>query len=601
MEFKIVAEAFDRLEKISSRIQMTMILVDLFKKTPPEDIDKVIYMMLGKLWPDWKGMPELGVGEKLLIKSISIATHTSEKEVENLLKKLGDLGRVVEHLKSSAPKTVGLMAFLGTQAKKALTVKRVYDTLARVALAQGEGSRDIKLKLLAGLLTDAEPLEAKYIVRFVEGRLRLGVGEATILDALAIVYGGGAHARPVVERAYNLRADLGEIAVLLASKGIESIKTITPEVGVPIRPMLAERLSSPVEILKKTGGKALAEYKYDGERAQIHKKGDEIIIFSRRLENITHMYPDVQEYARNGIKAKEAIVEGEIVAYDPDTGELKPFQELMHRRRKHDIHIAMKEYPVKVFLFELLYADGVDYTNKPLPERRKALVEIVVPSDTWRIAHYIITDDPQELEEFFLKAIEEGAEGLVVKAIHTSAVYQAGARGWLWIKYKRDYKSEMIDTVDLVVVGAFYGRGRRAGKYGALLMAAYDPETDTFKSVCKVGSGFTDEDLDRMPEMFQNLVLDHKHPRVVSKIDADVWFVPEKVAEIIGAELTLSPLHTCCMDKVKQGVGISIRFPRFIRWRDDKGPEDATTEKELIEMYYRQLRKITEETSQATT
>ena len=601
MEFELLANTFEKLEAVSARTQMTLYLVDLFKKTPADLIDKVVYLMQGRLWPDWKGLPELGVGEKGIIKAIVLATHSKESEVEQLRRKYGDLGTVAALLKERLEKTpgkpVGILAFLPQQQvkKKKLTVQEVYDTLAKIALAQGEGSRDLKIKLLARLLTDASPKEAKYIVRFVEGRLRLGVGDATIMDALAIVYAGSQAYRPVIERAYNLRADLGMVAKILATEGIEALKKIKPEIGVPIRPMLAERLNNPVEILKQVGGKAIVEYKYDGERAQIHKRGDQIWIFSRRLENITRQYPDVQEYARRYIKAHEAIVEGEIVAVDPETGELRPFQELMRRKRKHDIHIAMKEVPVHVYLFDVLYADGEDYTQKTLPERRKKLEEIIEQSDEFRIAEYIITDDPQELEEFFLKAIEDGAEGVMVKAIHGKAIYQAGARGWLWIKYKRDYKSEMIEPVDLVAVGAFYGRGRRGGKYGTLLMAAYDPKTDTFKTVCKVGSGFTDEDLDRMMEMFKPYVIPNKHPRVDSAMKPDVWFQPAIVAEIIGAELTLSPVHTCCYGWAKPGAGISIRFPRFIRWRPDKGPEDVTTTEELFEMYKRQLRKITEE------
>ncbi len=601
MEFELLANTFEKLEAVSARTQMTLYLVDLFKKTPADLIDKVVYLMQGRLWPDWKGLPELGVGEKGIIKAIVLATHSKESEVEQLRRKYGDLGTVAALLKERLEKTpgkpIGILAFLPQQQvkKKKLTVQEVYDTLAKIALAQGEGSRDLKIKLLARLLTDASPKEAKYIVRFVEGRLRLGVGDATIMDALAIVYAGSQAYRPVIERAYNLRADLGMVAKILATEGIEALKKIKPEIGVPIRPMLAERLNNPVEILKQVGGKAIVEYKYDGERAQIHKRGDQIWIFSRRLENITRQYPDVQEYARKYIKAHEAIVEGEIVAVDPETGELRPFQELMRRKRKHDIHIAMKEVPVHVYLFDVLYADGEDYTQKTLPERRRKLEEIIEQSDEFRIAEYIITDDPQELEEFFLKAIEDGAEGVMVKAIHGKAIYQAGARGWLWIKYKRDYKSEMIEPVDLVAVGAFYGRGRRGGKYGTLLMAAYDPKTDTFKTVCKVGSGFTDEDLDRMMEMFKPYVLPNKHPRVDSAMKPDVWFQPAIVAEIIGAELTLSPVHTCCYGWAKPGAGISIRFPRFIRWRPDKGPEDVTTTEELFEMYKRQLRKITEE------
>ena len=592
MELSILAQTFDKIERVTSRTQLTLALVDLFRKTPAEIIDKVIYLIQGKLWPDWSGLPELGVGEKLLIKAIAKATRARESDVESLYRKLGDLGRVAENLKRrSEGASLGLARFMTVQRRK-LTVEEVYRVLTKVALATGEGSRDIKINLIAGLIADASPVEARYLVRFVEGRLRLGIGDATIMDALAIVYTGSQAYRQVIERAYNIRADLGQIAKILATKGIKAISSLKPEVGIPIRPMLAERLNDPREILAKVGGKALVEYKYDGERAQIHKKGDKVWIFSRRLENITHQYPDVVEKALSNILSDEAIVEGEIVAIDPDTGEMRPFQELMHRKRKHDIHEAIKEYPVAVYLFDVLYSDGNDLTTKPILERRKILKSIVKEDETFRLAESIVTDNPEELEKFFLKAIEEGAEGVMVKAIHQQAIYQAGARGWLWIKYKRDYKSEMTDTVDLVVVGAFAGRGRRAGKYGALLVAAYDPDRDMFRTVCKVGSGFTDADLARLNELLKPYIISSKHPRVDSIMKPDVWITPALVVEIIGAELTLSPIHTCCRDAVRKGAGISIRFPRFIRLRDDKAPEDATTVHELLEMYKRQLKKI---------
>ena len=597
LDLKILVEAFRKLELITSRTQMTMILVDLFRNTPPDVIDKVIYLIQGKLWPDWKGLPELGVGEKFLIKAIAKATHSRESEVENLYKRLGDLGKVAEELKRRAAGAggVGLAKFLGTtQPKKELTVEKVYETLNRVALATGEGSRDVKINLIAGLIADADPLEARYLVRLIEGRLRLGVGDATVMDALAIAYAGNQALRPVIERAYNIRADLGGIAKLLAERGVDALKNIKPEVGIPIRPMLAERLNDPHEILSKVGGKALVEYKYDGERGQIHKKGDTVIIFSRRLENITHQYPDVVEMVKERVKSNEAIIEGEIVAIDPETGEMRPFQELMHRKRKHDIHEAVREYPVAVYLFDALYNEGEDLTLKPILERRKVLANIIDEGERFRIAQHIVTDDVDELEKFFLKAIEDGAEGVMVKAIHSNAIYQAGSRGWLWIKYKRDYKSEMTDTVDLVVVGAFAGKGKRAGKYGTLLLAAYDPDRDKFVTVCKVGTGFTDADLEEMTSMFKDYIIPHKHPRVESIMKPDVWLVPNFVAEIIGAELTLSPIHTCCRDAVRKGVGISIRFPRFIRWRTDKGPEEATTAEEILEMYKRQLKKLEE-------
>ncbi|MEM1921841.1 MAG: ATP-dependent DNA ligase, partial [Desulfurococcaceae archaeon] len=559
ISLKALVDVFERLESVTARTVITANIVELLRKTPVDVIDKTIYLLQGILWPEWKGYPEIGVGEKTLIKSIALATQSKESLVEQLYKSEGDLGVVIEKLKKNQiNKSRGLSLASYFSIEKELGVSEVYDKLVRIAHAQGEGSKDIKLKILAGLLSEAKPNEAKFIVRFIEGRLRLGVGDATIMDALAIVYGGGIASREVIERAYNLYPDLGYIAKTLATKGIEEIKKFKPVVGIPIRPMLAERLSDPKEILNKAGGEVFVEYKYDGERAQIHKSSDgRIIIFSRRLEDITKQYPDVVEYASKCIKAREAIVEGEIVAYNPDTGELKSFQELMQRKRKYDIHIALKEVPVKVFLFDLIYVDGEDYTLKPLPQRRVKLESIIEETDVFKIAEYIKTKDINELEKFFLKAIEDGAEGVMVKAIHNYSIYRAGVREWLWIKYKRDYKSEMADTVDLVVVGGFYGRGRRGGKIGTLLMAAYNPEKNVFETVCKVGSGFKDEDLDKMIDILQPYIVKEKPFNVVANIEPDVWVRPFLVAEIIGAEITLSPLHTCGLGGLKSDAGIS--------------------------------------------
>ncbi|MEM0112038.1 MAG: ATP-dependent DNA ligase [Fervidicoccaceae archaeon] len=595
MEFEILARTFDELERISSRIALTNALVDLFKQTPKEEIRKVVYLIQGRLWPDWKGLPELGVAEKLLIKALGMATNTKEEEVEKLFKEAGDLGKVAEQLKKTkAQQPRGLIQFIGGSEKSKLSVSRVYESLSKIATAEGEGSRDLKLRILSALIKEAEPIEAKFIVRFVEGRLRINIGDATIMDALAIAYGGTKASRQLIERAYNLRADLGDIAEQLAMKGLDFLTKITPTFGIPIRPMLAERHRDPKEMIEKVGGKAYVEYKYDGERAQIHYSRSNVLIFSRRLENITHQYPDVIDSIRDAISAEEAIVEGEIVPFDPETGEMRPFQILMTRKRKHDIHRAMKEVPVKVFLFDVLYLDGRDLTNEILPKRREALEKIIKPNEGVEIAKYIVASNSDELERFFLEAISNGAEGVMVKSISEKSIYQAGNRGWLWIKYKRDYKSEMTDSVDLVVVGAFYGKGKRAGKLSTLLLAGYDEEEDVFRTVCKVGTGFTDEELDRMTSELKSLQIDHRDPRVISDIEPDVWVKPVKVVEVIGAELTLSPLHSCARDILSPGTGISIRFPRFISWRTDKGPEDATTCKELIEMYNMQLKKIEE-------
>ena len=565
---------------------MTDLLVDLLKNTPKDVIAKVVYLTQGKIYPDFVGL-EIGVAEKLAIKALARASGMKESEIEEDLKKSGDIGETAQNFLAKKKQV--------TFFQKTLTAERVYETLDKMAKTTGSGAVDSKMALLAGLLSDASPKEAKYIMRTVTGNLRLGIADMTVLDALAIAYGGGKEARELVERAYNISSDLGRVANVVAEKGLEGIKKFQVLVFEPIRPMLAERLSSPEEILEKLGGKCIAEYKYDGERVQAHKKGNEVILYSRRLEDISDQYPDAIELVKNHMKAKEAILEGECVAIDLETGEMRPFQELMHRRRKYEIERAIEQYPVSLFMFDALYVDGKDLTLDAYLVRRKALEKALKESDRVKAAKHIITSKAKQLEAFFEEAIADGCEGLVCKAIGKDSVYQAGARGWLWIKYKRDYKSEMTDTVDLVIVGAFHGRGKRAGTYGALLLAAYNPDADTFETVTKCGTGFTDKDLANLPETLRKHVIPRRHSRVQSMLEADVWFEPKVVLEILGAEITLSPIHTCAIDSIRKGSGLAIRFPRFTgNYRVDKAAEDATTSAEVVEMYRGQLKKISE-------
>ena len=585
MLFSELVGFYERIEAITGRIEMTNLLVQLLKETPPEIIDKVVYLTLGEIYPPFIGL-ELGVADRLALRAVKLASGMSEREIDRAYKELGDVGLVGERMLAKRSQATLFM--------EQLTVEDVYSALEKIAKASGEGSMETKVQILSGLLASAQPKEAKYILRIVTGKMRLGIADMTILDALAIVFGGGKEARDLFERAYNLSSDIGYVAKVAAQEGLEGIKKFKITVGKPIRPMLAERLSSAEEILQKIGGKCIAEYKYDGERMQIHKKGDEVLIFSRRLENITSQYPDVVELVKQHVKAGEAILECECVAVDPETGDMLPFQELMHRKRKHDIHKAIEQYPVNVYFFEALYVDGKDLTLEPLEIRRKTLESIIEEGERVKLSKAIITDDPNQIEKFFHEAIEEGCEGLVVKALGKEAIYRAGARGWLWIKLKRSYKSEMMDTVDLVVVGAFHGRGKRSGTYGALLMAAYDKRKDVFQSVCKVGSGFTDEDLQKLPELLEPYKIPHRHARVETGMEADIWFEPKIVLEIIGDEITISPIHRAAWSMIKEGYGLAIRFPRFTgRYRFDKAPEDATTTDEILEMYRRQLKKLT--------
>jgi len=586
LQYAVIAEAYEKIEATTKRLEMTDLLVNLLKNTPKGVIDKVVYLTQGRLYPDFVSI-EIGVAERLATKAVAKASGRRESEVEEDLKKSGDLGKTAQKFLTSKRQL--------TFAHQPLTVEKVYETFDKMAQTSGSGAVDLKLALLAGLLSAASPKEARYIIRTVTGNLRLGIADMTVLDALAIAYGGGKEARELVERAYNVSSDLGRVARVVVEKGLEGLEKFEVLVGEPIRPMLAERLSSPEEILEKLSGKCAAEYKYDGERIQAHKKGDEVTLFSRRLETISSQYPDAVELFKKCVKARNAILEGECVAVNPATGEMRPFQELMHRRRKYEIKQAIEDYPVSLFMFDVLYADGHDLTLKPYFVRRKMLEKVVQEGDRVKIATSIITANAGELEKFFLEAIEDGCEGLVCKSIAKDSVYQAGARGWLWIKYKRDYKSEMTDTVDLVIVGAFHGRGKRAGTYGALLLAAYSPENDTFETVTKCGTGFTDEDLGKLPKMLRKHVVQHKHPRVNSTLETDVWFEPTVTIEILGAEITLSPIHTCAMDSIRKGSGLAIRFPRFTgKYRLDKAAEDATTRAEIVEMYRNQLKKISE-------
>ncbi|MGD6932824.1 MAG: ATP-dependent DNA ligase [Candidatus Bathyarchaeia archaeon] len=586
MDYAVIADAYEKIEATTKRLEMTDHLVNLLKKTPKEAISKVVYLTQGKLYPDFMGI-EIGVAEKLAIKALVRASGRKESEFLADLQKTGDLGETAEIQLTKKKQS--------TFFSKKLTVEHVYDTLDKMAKTTGSGAVDTKMAVFAGLLSDASPKEAKYLVRTVTGNLRLGIADMTVLEALAIAYGGGKEAREPIERAYNICSDLGRVSDILVRDGLDAVKKMQVMVFEPIRPMLAERLPSPEEILEKLNGKCLAEYKYDGERIQAHKQGNDVILYSRRLENISSQYPDVVDLIKKQVNAQEAIFEAECVAMDLETGDMRPFQELMHRRRKYGIEAAVEQYPISLFTFDLLFVDGKDLTPEPLTARRAALEKALNKNERLRLAIQKVVNNPKELEDFFEEAIEEGCEGVMCKSITKESVYQAGNRGWLWIKYKRDYKSEMTDTVDLVVVGAFHGRGKRAGAYGALLLATYNPQTDMFETVTKCGTGFTDKDIADLHEMLQKHVIPRKHSRVSSTLEADVWFEPFVVLEVLGAEVTLSPIHMAAMDSIRKGSGLAIRFPRFTgKYRTDKSPQDATNSKEIVEMYQGQLKQISQ-------
>jgi len=407
----------------------------------------------------------------------------------------------------------------------------------------------------------------------VQGSLRLGVAAMTVLDSLSITFTSSKSNKPKLEHAYNICSDVGLVAKTIASKGLKGISRIPVNVGVPIRMMLAQRVKSLNELEKKMPGLKTAEEKYDGERIQAHKVKDEIKLFSRRLDDISNQFPDLIKALQSSIKAKTFVIEGEVIPIDKKGNPL-PFQVLMQRRRKYKVEEYVKKVPVRLYLFDLLYLNGKTFIHEDYLKRHQELEKVVKKTNVVQIAGYKTTDKLEDIEEFFNQSLEKGYEGIIVKSGAKESVYQAGTRGWLWIKWKKDYLKKLKDTFDLVVVGAFAGRGKRAGTYGALLCAVYNKKKDEFETFTKLGAGFTDKVLGELPKILRKYKVSKKSARVVLKkeMKPDYFFEPGLVVEVLGAEITKSPLHSS---------GLALRFPRFIRFRNDKSPEQATTKKEI--------------------
>lgn len=580
----ILVDAFDKMTKTSSRLDLTSILVEVIKKTPKQVISEVVYLTQGKLFPDFVGV-EIGMAEKTAAKALETAYGAEPSKVSELMRIKGDLGDVAAELSEKRSQ----MSFFTEE----LSVEQVYSTLAEIARTAGSGSASRRIGKLVMLLNSATNLEAKFLIRFVTGKLRLGVADFTVLDALSIAFTESKENREKLENAYNLTSDLGHVARVLAFEGIQAIEKIEVTSGNPVRPMLADRLSSSEEIIEQFKGEASAEYKLDGERVQAHKtKGNGIILYSRRLEKITDQYMDVVDALRT-VNASEFIVEGEVVAIDK-SGNYLPFQELMHRRRKFELEKAMKDYPVLINLFDILLFDGESAISQSYENRRKLLqvfFKRTKAKDKIMLVPARRVSKADEIDSLMEESLTRGCEGLVVK--DPKSPYRAGARGFAWVKFKPEYRAGVRDTLDLVIVGANHGKGRRAGVYGAYLLAAYDRESDVFKTTTKVGTGFSDENLEAISKLLDKHKLSGKSSRVDSRIEPEVWFEPKIVIEIMASEITLSPIYTAGLNLVRDGSGLALRFPKFTgKIREDKSPEDSTAVSELLEIYKKQVRQL---------
>jgi len=575
MEFSIIAEIFERMEGTTKRIELTNLLVELLKKTPKKIIPNAVYLLQGIIRPNFEGV-ELGVAEKLAIRAISKSSGLSIKKIEEDYKKCGDLGLTASNILKLKTQT--------TFTAEKITLERVYETLFRIAKLGGKGSQDLKMKYISSLLNDATPLEAKFVLKILLGTLRLGIAENTIMDALAIAFTGKKENKEQIENAYNVSSDLGKVSLLIATDGIDEIKKFKISLFSPIRPMLADRVKSEKEAIKKMPERFAAEYKLDGERVQIHKQANEVVLFSRRLENITQYYPDIVENVKKSLSVNEGVFEAEIVPVNENTGEFLPFQELMHRRRKYKLEKAISQYPITVNFFDVLYFDKKDCLNLEYSERRKILEKLVNEDDFSKLVPMLLVKNENEIEDFLENSINSGCEGLMLKTL--DAPYRAGARGSNWLKLKREYRNELGDSLDLIVIGAYFGRGRRTGLYGTLLLGTYNPDKDNFPSVCKVGTGFTDESLDQLYQILSNKITLKKNSRVVSEMEADVWFEPELVLEIVASEITLSPIHKTGLNLIRKGSGFALRFPKFTgKIRYEKAVEDASTDEEVLTLY----------------
>lgn len=566
-----LAEGFAKIEATTKHHLMAALLSDLFRRAP-EDAHTLPYLLEGRLGPPYAA-PDIGMDERRLAEAIAQAAGTSTEEVWRRYKQRGDLGLVAEDILPAKDRRV--------------SVQEAFRELMRVAETTGGGAYEEKVKLFAGLLRRLGKLEARYLVRITQGRLRLGVGDATIMDALSIARAGDTSLRPRIERAYALCSDLGLVAETLLTQGPEAVDRIHPTPGRPVLSALAERLPSPQAIIQKLG-RVIAEPKYDGLRLQAQKEGERVWLFTRRLENVTNALPDIARSVQQQVAARQAILDGEAVGYDPKTGRFLPFQQTVRRRRKHKVEVMEALYPLRYFVFDLLFLDGQDLTPLPLRERSRRLREIVreEPEGIVFVAPQMETDDPAELRRFFDEMVKQGLEGTLVK--RPDSPYHAGARRHNWVKLKPGYEAGRADTYDLVILGYYRGRGKRAKLgIGSLLAAVYVPETGMFRTVARVGSGLTDEEWVQLREMLDAVALPERSKQVDSLIPADVWVEPRYVIEVIASEITRSPRHTC--GKVGKEPGYALRFPRVSRFRFDRRPEDATTEREILDLYRMQV------------
>ncbi|MBN2156964.1 MAG: ATP-dependent DNA ligase [Candidatus Lokiarchaeota archaeon] len=602
MEFQTLVQYYERISSTSKRLEILDILSELFIsiRDNPEtldkgDLEKIIYLTQGTLYSEISEQPKLGLAEKTLLEAISSHYAADASLVKSLMVKTGDLGETAASLAGGKTKQGQITAFMGIQ-HETLSIKDIYEKLTEIAAVSGTKSLGRKYDKIRWLLARCSPSMAKYLIRILNSSMRVGVSDATIMDALAVAFLQDKKYREIIEKTYNIYPDLGYIGQIIRENGLSGLESIHIQVGLPIRMMLASRLEY-TQILDKLGGKCVSEYKLDGERLQIHKKGRSVALFSRRLKNISEQYPDIQQAILENIQAENAILEGETVAMDPLYENLLPFQVLSTRRRKYDVKQFIEKVPVCLFLFDLLYLEDdrkrIVVMDKSMLERRSLLEKITRETKNIRLVSQTTINTTEQLVDFFKEARAKNCEGTMNKSIDPSeSVYKAGNRGFLWIKLKSLEAGKMKDTIDVVPIGALMGKGRRANRFGTLLVAVFNEENEKFEFLTRVATGFSDEDIEYFWNAFQFIKTVTRPENVVCNTEnPDIWFKPSIVIEIAGDELTIS--QKADVGKFYNGQvhdsGYSVRFPVFQRVRDEKDIYDCSKVDEIVDLYELQM------------
>ncbi|MCF7799941.1 ATP-dependent DNA ligase [Candidatus Babeliales bacterium] len=583
MKFIDVALKFNEIEKESSRLKMTELLADLFKESTPNEAAIISYLSLGELNPSYIGT-QFNFASKSMIKVLAKFLDKSESTIAAKEKKIGDFGLILEEYTWEK------------ENEESLTLLQVSKSLQEFLEISGTGSQEEKEKYLLNLLKNLETVSAKYVVRIILGKLRLGFSDMTLLDAFSWSQTGDKSLRSDLEEAYNICVDIGLIIKILKSDGIQAIKKINITPGIPIRPAAAERLDNAKDIVKKLG-KCVVQPKLDGFRIQVHvdKTGSKNLIrfFSRNLQDMSQMFPDLKKEVSK-LKVDNLVAEGEAIAYDVHTGTFLPFQETVKRKRKYGIEQMAKDFPLKLYLFDILFLNDKSLLNLGHEKRRSFLLKTIesLPKEDdpsiLAISEQEI-ENANQLEEYFEQNVSDGLEGVVVKKI--DSVYQAGKRNFNWIKLKRQETGELKDTIDCVILGYYAGAGKRASfGIGAFLVGVYDKDNDCFDTVAKIGTGMSDSEWKELKiKCDQIKVLNKpKNVKCSKELYPYVWTNPEIMCIVRADEITLSPLHTA--GKTKDKPGMALRFPRFIEYRTDKNPEQATSVEELKELYHLQFK-----------